>query len=244
MDDWVYWVTPQRFRELLDEVREHPEPGGLPRIVDQIRRDRCELTRALERLGLTRGRWFEMWDEAWAAEREARAAAEAPIPDTQTGIEALSHRPDPDADAAFPLSDGMRRLIVELHLRGLELGRIDAWGNLPAGTAAKVTGKAVRPGAADVVRLHFEGRPIGEIAATTGVPVTTAERILASVGEVSVGSRKRTDARARARTIVKLAESGMAYKEIARRVDCSMDTVKNALRRDRRQRYGGKGPAE
>lgn len=247
--DWVrlYFLSPNLWSDYLEEVETaldagRATPADLARFIERcLRSARClsDLHAQLPGLGLTLWRFAELRDEAVAAEIRAVERDAAELGETETAF-SKRYRARQRPVEAGPLSAELAALIVNLSLRGLDDERIvcaldihDSWPELVRRRTR------LHAGAADVVVAHLEGKTLGEIARTTGVPASSALRILKAIGERPHGVTTRVDARARARTIVKLRDQGLQYKEIAQRVGCSMDVVKNVLRRDRRHRYGG-----
>lgn len=247
--DWVrlYFLSPNLWSDYLDEVEAHLEagdatPADLARFIERcLRSARClsDLHAKLPGLGLTLWRFGELREQAVAAEQAAADLDVAGIGENDTVFSQESRARRRPIEAG-PLSAELARLIMNLGLRGLDDERIVCALDIHDSWPAIVRRRArLHPGAADVVAAHLRGRTLGQIAKETRVPASSALRILKLIGESPNGAGARVDARARARTIVKLRDQGLQYKEIAVRVGCSMDTVRNALRRDRRHRYGG-----
>jgi len=248
--DWVrlYALAPNLWRSYLTDLEERPSPAELARFTDRcIRSVRCltDLHARLPEIGLSLAAFADLHARAWDAQFDARA--EGSREDRAVGDdETVMERQSATRNAGWPdnlrdvLADEMREAVVNLHLRGLDHDRIACAMDIPKEWPALiVTSAGVSQDARAVVRLHLEGKSLGAIAKATKVPASTALRILRRIGEVPNGARVRVDAAARARTIVKLRARGLTYKEIATRVGCDLDDVKNALRRDRRHRYGG-----
>lgn len=257
--DWVrlFALAPNLWRSYLTELEEHPSPAALARFTDRcIRSVRClaDLHAKLPEIGLSLAAFAELHAAAWAAQFEARLdddPQDRPVPDEETPQQRRASTRSADWPADLPsdlrdvLADEMREAIINLQLRGLDDDRIACAMDIPKEWPALIAAKGgFHPDARAVVRAHLEGKSLGAIAKATGVPASTALRILRRIGENPHGAKKRVDARSRARDIVKLRDRGLTYKEIARRLDCSIDDVKNALRRDRRHRYGSGRSAE
>lgn len=256
--DWVrlYALAPNLWRSYLTELEERPSPAAVARFTDRcIRSVRCltDLHAKLPELGLSLAAFADLHNRAWAAQFDARVEGsppDAPVGDEETVLERRADRDDgwPDdqvSELHDVLADEMSEAVISLHLRGLDDDRITCALDIPKEWAALITARAdLNPKARDVVRGHLEGKSLGGITKATGVPASTALRILRRIGETPHGAKHRVDAAARARTIVKLRSRGLTYKEIAGRLGCDLDDVKNALRRDRRHRYGGGRSAE
>lgn len=259
--DWVrlYVLRPGLYYSLLRELEERPEPTAVARFVEKcIVSLRCvrDFHDQLSRYGLTLARFADLYEKAWAAQLEAVEHEERPVDDGDDVVgwggehRLKGGRLDagragwrPDLNEA--LAPEMRSAIVNLHLRGVDDDRIACVLGVPSDWPAKVVGRArVHRSGREVVRLHLGGASLGQIAAQTGVPTASVARILRLIDEKPNGAARRVDARNRARTIVKLRDRGLSYKQITERVGCSLDDVKNALRRDRRHRYGDRGPAD
>lgn len=253
--DWVrlYALAPNLWRSYLTDLEEQPSPAALARFADRcIRSVRCltDLHARLPEIGLGLAAFAELHARAWAAQFDARAEDgdrhDRPVGDHETveerraGTRTADWPVDLPSDLRDVLADEMREAVVNLHLRGLDDDRIACAMDIPKEWPGLIVARAaLHPDARAVVRIHIEGGSLGAIAKATKVPASTALRILRRIGERPNGAKKRVDASARARDIVKLRSRGLAYKEIAERLDCSIDDVKNALRRDRRHRYGG-----
>lgn len=256
--DWVrlYALAPNLWRTYLGDLEDNPSAAELARFADRcIRSVRCltDLHARLPEIGLTLAAFAELHERAWTAQYELRLADDhhdVPIGDEETkkerrGSTRCAEWPDPRSRLRDVLSEEMRDAVVNLHLRGLDDDRITCALDIPRDWPVLILADEKNLGAAEeVVRTHLDGRSLGQIAKVTGVPATTALRILRRIGEKPHGAAARVDARDRARTIVKLRAKGLTYKEIARRVGCDLDDVKNALRRDRRHRYGEGRAAE
>lgn len=252
--DWVrlYFLSPNLWSDYLDEVEAHLEagdatPADLARFIERcLRSARClsDLHAKLPGLGLTLWQFGELREQAMAAERAAAERDVAGIGENDTKW-SQEYRARRHPVEAGPLSAELAALIMNLCLRGLDDERIvcalDIHHSWPAIVRRRTR---LHSGAAAVVAAHLAGRTLGQIAKDTGVPASSALRILKLIGERPHGATKRVDARDRARTIVKLRDRGVSYKEIATRVGCSMDVVKNVLRRDRRHRYAPGRSAE
>lgn len=256
--DWVrlYALAPNLWRSYLADLEERPSPAEVARFTDRcIRSVRCltDLHARLPEIGLSLAAFAELHAQAWTAQFDARAGddeRDQPVADDETPEQRRRGSRHGDGWPDLPhlhdvLADEMREAVINLHLRGLDDNRIACAMDIPKEWPALIVAKAgLQPDARAVVRAHIEGKSLGAIAKTTGVPATTALRILRRIGEVPNGAKVRVDARARARTIVKLRARGLTYKEIVDRVGCDLDDVKNALRRDRRHRYGESRSAE
>lgn len=249
--DWVrlHTLSPALYSTYLRELQARLEagdatPADLARFVERcLSSARCvdHLDARLPGLGLTFGQFIDLRNEAIAAEQAATERVDAELAEDRTKA-SEERRARRHPIKAGPQSKEMTTLIMNLSLRGLEDERIACV--LPIHhTWPTIVRRRMRlhAGARAVVRAHLEGKSLGEIQRATGVPPTSALRILRQIGESPNGAKARVDARARANTIVKLRAKGLAYKEIAERVDCSMDVVKNVLRPERRHRYGGGG---
>jgi DNA-directed RNA polymerase specialized sigma24 family protein len=253
--DWVrlYALAPNLWRSYLSDLEERPSPAELARFTDRcIRSIRCltDLHTRLPGLGLSLAEFADLHARAWNAQFQARAdddnREDRPVADDETVLERRSATRSVDWPADLPtdlrdvLADEMREAVINLHVRGLDHDQIACAMDIPREWPAFIVSKAgLHPQARAVVLAHLEGKSLGAIAKATKVPATTALRILRRIGETPNGTKVRVDAKARARTIVKLRTRGLTYKEIAARVGCDLDDVKNALRRDRRHRYGG-----
>lgn len=249
--DWVrlYALAPNLWRSYLTDLEERPSPAELARFTERcVRSVRCltDLHARLPEIGLSLAAFAELHARAWNAQFDLRANGDAhtdrPVHDDETVMErrAATRNVDWPADLRDVLADEMREAVVNLHLRGLDHERIACAMDIPREWPALIVARAgLHPDARAVVRLHLEGKSLGAIAKATKVPASTALRILRRIGETPNGAKVRVDAAARARTIVKLRSRGLTYKEITARVGCDLDDVKNALRRDRRHRYGG-----
>lgn len=243
--DWVrlYVQAPNLWYSYLTDLGRRPEPVALARFVERcVRSLRCltDVHARLPDIGLTLAGFVALREEARDAQFAATAHEERPVADDETQPERLTARRGgwrPDLNDA--LAPEMRAAIVNLHLRGLEDDRIACALDIPADWPEKIISRTrLQTAAQAVVRAHLDGKSLAGIHKATGVPPSTALRILRRIGEKPNGSGPRVDARDRARTIVKLRSRGLTYKEIAERVGCDLDDVKNALRRDRRHRYG------
>lgn len=251
--DWVrlYALAPNLWASYLADLEEHPSPAEVARFTDRcIHSIRCltDLHAKLPELGLSLAAFADLHARAWAAQFDARVAddrRDAPVGDDQTADErrhGAGHGGGwPDLPSLHDaLAEEMREAVIQLHLRGLDDGRIACAMDIPKEWPALIVARAgLTPRARDVVRAHIGGASLGAIAKQTGIPATTALRIIRRIGDAPNGAKTRVDAAARARTIVKLRDRGLTYKEIAVRVGCDLDDVKNALRRDRRHRHGG-----
>ena len=258
--DWVrlYALAPNLWRSYLTDLEEHPSPAALARFTERcIRSIRCltDLHALLPEIGLSLAAFAELHTRAWNAQFQARAddddREDRPVADNETMLERRSATRSVDWPDDLPtnlrdvLADEMREAVINLHLRGLDHDQVACAMDVPREWPAFIVAKGgVHPAARAVVRGHLDGKSLGAIAKATKVPASTALRILRRIGEVPNGAKVRVDAKARARTIVKLRARGLTYKEIAARVGCDLDDVKNALRRDRRHRYGGGRSAE
>jgi DNA-binding CsgD family transcriptional regulator len=256
--DWVrlYALAPNLWRSYLTDLEDHLSPAELARFTDRcIRSVRCltDLHARLPEIGLSLAQFAELHARAWAAQFDARATddrRDAPVGEDETEDDRRHGARHPDGWPDLPglhdaLADEMREVVVQLHLRGLDDDRISCAMDIPKEWPALIVARAeLNPKARGVVRAHLKGKSLGAVAKETGVPASTALRIIRRIGEAPNGARRRVDAAARARTIVKLRGRGLTYKEIAERVGCDLDDVKNALRRDRRHRYGGGRAAE
>lgn len=259
--DWVrlYVLRPNLWYSLLKDLGRRPEPAAIARFVDNcVTSLRC-LTDVHERLpeiGLTLGRFADLYEEAWKAQLVAVEHEERAVADDEDVVgwgdenRLKGGRLDAGREGWRPelhdaLAPEMRAAVVNLHLRGLDNDCIACALGIPEDWPAKIVARArLRAEARAVVRAHLDGRSLGAIEKATKVPPSSALRIIRQIGEVPNGAKHRVDAAARARTIVKLRDRGLSYKEIATRVGCSMDVVKNVLRRDRRHRYAPGRSAE
>lgn len=247
--DWVrlYALAPNLWHSYLTDLEERPSPAEVARFADRcIRSVRCltDLHARLPEIGLSLAAFAELHARAWNAQFEARVEGDAhdravAIDESAPERRGAGGEWSPDSpDLRDVLADEMREAVVHLHLRGLEDGRIACAMDIPKEWPALIVARAgLHPAAREVVRGQIEGKSLGAISKETGVPASTALRIIRRVGEVPNGAKVRVDAKARARTIVKLRDRGLAYKEIAVRVGCDLDDVRNALRRDRQHRY-------
>jgi hypothetical protein len=244
-------LRPQLWHSLLSDLGRRPEPAAVARFIDRcIISIRCltDVHAQLPRIGLTLARFVELREGAWHAQYNAVAHDERPVADDETEAERLTSRRAawrPDLEDA--LAPEMRAAVINLHLRGLDDDSIACSLDLPPQWPPQIIGRArLNPKARDVVRHHLAGASLAGLAKATGVPASSTLRILRLVDEVPHGAKERVDAAARARAIVRLREKeGLSYKEISERLGCSMDTVKNVLRRKRRPRYTKrKGAAE
>lgn len=248
--DWtrLYVLRPQLWHSLLGDLGRRPEPAAVARFIDRcIISIRCltDVHARLPDIGLSLAGFVELREAAWHAQYSAVEHEERPVGDDETEPERLTEKRAawrPELEDA--LAPKMRAAVVNLHLRGLDDDSIACSLDLPPQWPASIISRArLNPKARDVVRHHLAGASLAGIAKATGVPATSAVRIIRQIGDTPNGARVRVDAADRARSIVKLRGRGLTYKEIADRLDCSMDVVKNVLRRDRRHRYGrGKGP--
>jgi hypothetical protein len=187
-------------------------------------------------LGLSLAQAVGIIEEALEDENGATDELEAP-----TGVEEAVDADRPSAPMRFarnryPASEAMRAAVLNFWVRGLPEACIDYVLSLEAGTAARIVRQhPPHPGARKVAAAHFEGHPVSEVARRTGVPGSSVVRILGSIGEGGSGTL-REDVRRRTATIRRLRDKeGLSYKEISRRLSVSMDTVRNATRRDRRR---------
>lgn len=258
--DWVrlYALRPDLWYAMLRDLGARPEPAALARFVDKcIISIRCltDVHAQLPSTGLTLARFVELREAAWEAQFAAVEREDRPIGDDEhvdgwgdnsrnkkgrLNEQRANWRPDLE-DALAP---EMRAAVINLHLRGLTDTAIVCALDIPADWPEKIISRArIHPNAKAAIRAHLEGGSLATVAKASGVPATTAVRILRQIGEAPNGAQARVDAGDRARTILKLRDRGLSYKEIAHRLDCSMDVVKNVLRRDRRHRYGRGGPA-
>lgn len=251
--DWVrlYALAPNLWRSYLTDLERHPSPVEVARFTERcIRSVRClaDLHARLPEIGLSLAAFAELHERAWNAQFEARVEGDrddAPLDDDETVRERRARSRADHPDLADVLANEMREAVVNLHLRGLDDERIACAMDIPREWPAAIVAHAhLKPGTKDVVHAHLQGKSLGAIEKATGVPASSALRILRRIGETPNGAKERVDAAARARTIVKLRDKGLSYKEIASRVGCSMDVVKNVLRRDRRHRYGPRRSAE
>lgn len=244
----LFILSRRDWDRLLDELRCRSEPAAVAWFHDTCEARVLALTRRLAETGLTVPGYIELCEKAWEGQLEAIAYDERLQADHETAEERTSsHRPGWRQDLRGILADSMRDAVVNLHLRGWDDEEIAAGLNLPEDWPKKIVSRVrLRPKARAVVRAHLAGGSMTTISKATDVSATTVIRILCQIGDVPRGSKERVDAAARARTIVKLRDRGLSYKEIAARVGCSMDVVKNVLRRDRRHRYRGRprGAAE
>lgn len=250
--DWVrlFMLSPATWFALLEELRRRPEPAAVAWFHDACEeavRRLTEVHQHLPVLGLTVSRLAAIYEKAWAAQHQAVEHDDRPLGETETERERSSnHRVGWRAELDAVLALEMEDAVVNLHLRGATDAHISTILVIPADWPAKIVAHArLNPKAQTVVRAHLGGASLAGIAKATGVPATSALRILRQVDEAPHGAKERVDAAARARDIVRLRErEGLSYKDIAQRLGCSMDTVKNVLRKNRRPRYGkGKGPA-
>jgi DNA-binding CsgD family transcriptional regulator len=253
--DWVrlYALAPNLWYSYLADLRRRPDPASAARFFDRCYRSlRClsDLHARLPEIGLSLADFAELHSRAWAAQFDARVEGnrhDRTVGDDETIPERLGTGGSgvDEPNLRDILADEMREAVINLHLRGLDDDRIACAMSIPREWPGFIVAKAgLHPDARAVVRSHLEGKSLGAIAKITSVPASSALRILRRIGEVPNGAKVRVDAAARARSIVKLRARGLTYKEIARRLDCSIDDVKNALRRDRRHRYGGGRAAE
>lgn len=252
--DWarLYVLRPNLWSDYLDEVEsaleaERAKPADLVRFIERcLRAVRClsDVHARLPGLGLDLARYVEFREKAMAAELAAVERIDGELGENTTQFSEEYRRRQHPVEAG-PRSAELAALIISLSLRGLDDDRIVCALDIPDSWPAIVRRRIrLHPAAADVVAAHLAGKTLAQLAKTTGAPASTALRILKLIGEQPHGAASRVDARDRARTIVKLRDTGMSYKEIAQKVGCTMDVVKNVLRRDRRHRYGrGKGPA-
>ena len=245
--DWarLYILRPNLWSDYLEEVEAALEenragPADLARFIERcLNAVRClsDVHAALPGLGLSLARYVELRETAMAAELEAVEADSAELAENETEFSKL-YRARRHPVEAGPLSRQLADLILNLHLRGLDDERLVCSLNIhPTWPAIVRRRSRLHPDTTSVVAAHLAGKTLGQIAKETGVPASSALRVLKLIGERPHGAATRVDARARARTIVKLRDQGLAYKEIAARVGCSMDVVKNVLRRDRIHRY-------
>lgn len=251
-DDWVrlHLISPRLYDKILAEkLGPHSTPADIPDMADRMkaamRQVDEKISAVLSRVGLSLGKLIDLRDEAWAAEDAAIEADGAPVGEDQTPRHWRDRHKEWDPSYDRPRSRKMVAAIVELYLRGLAPGEIDCILSLPPGwVAATLKSKRIPPGGREVVQAHLAGMSVAEISRVTGVPQSSATRILGGIRETTRGAEQRRTARERAQTIVRLAEKGLTYRQISERLGCSLDIVKNTLRRDRRHRYGGRGPAE
>jgi lambda repressor-like predicted transcriptional regulator len=252
--DWVRlrMLSPALYSSYLREFQARLETGKATR-ADLLRfAERClNSARCLDHfeaqlpgLGLTVWQFGELRDKAMVAERAATDRIDGELAEGKT-VFGEKYRIRQHPVEPGPRSRELAMLILSLSLRGLDDQRIacvlDVHDTWPAIVRRRIR---IHPKAADAVAAHIAGASLGQVSARTGVPTATVRRILKLIGEQPHGAAKRVNARERARTIVRLRDKGFSYKEISRRLDCSMDDVKNALRRDRRHRYReGRGPA-
>lgn len=248
--DWVrlYVQAPNLWQSYLTDLERRPEPAAVARFVDRcIRSLRCltDMHARLPGIGLTLARFVELREAAWHAQFDAVAHEERPIGDDETAAERLTQRRAAwQPGLAEALAPEMRAAVINLHLRGLDDTRIACALEIPEDWPPAIIGRAhLNANARAVIRAHLDGKSLGGIEKATGIPPTSALRIIRLVGDQPNGARARVDAAARARDILKLRDRGLAYKEIAARLDCSMDVVKNVLRKDRIDRHRRKGPA-
>lgn len=245
--DWVRLWTLSRdlysaylseFSDLVESGR--AEPADLVRFTERcVRSYRClaDLNASLPGLGLTIGQFIDLRDQAISAEQAELERHDRELAENDTEISAR-YRERQHPTPTGPQSKALATLILNLWLRGLDDKQIgcalDIHDNWPRLVRDRIH---THPGSRAVVAAHLAGRTLGQIAKETGVPASSALRILKLIGEQPHGAAKRVNARARAHDIVKLRDRGLTYKEIADRLGCSMDVVKNTLRRDRRHRY-------
>jgi hypothetical protein len=245
--DWarLYILRPNLWSDYLDEIETaleagRAQPADLVRFIERcLRAVRClsDTHAQLPNLGLTLARFVELREDALAAELAALERDGAELGENETEFSRLYRLRQHPVEAG-PLSKQLADFILNLSLRGLDDSRIvcalDIHHSWPELVRQRIR---LHPGAPDVVAAHIAGKTLGQIAHETGVPASSVLRILKLIGERPHGVTARTNARDRARTIVKLRDRGLTYKEIADRLDCSLDTVRNALRRDRVHRY-------
>lgn len=244
--DWttLYALRPNLWSDYLDELETALDEGraSSSTLVDFMERClrsvRClsDFHARLPGLGLSLAAFIDLREKALAAELVALGF--------ENDLSLRADRPT-RAHKDGPVSPKLAAAIVNLHLRGLDNERIIcALGIHTAWPAAVLRRTRLHAGAHDVVREHLAGASLSQIAARTKVPASSALRVIRQIGEKPNGTGVRVDARARARSIVKLRQRGASYKEIAERLDCSLDTVRNALRRDAKRRYRGLGDAD
>lgn len=255
--DWVrlYVLAPNLWSDWLDDFEAEvdeggPDPAVLARFVDRCYvAVRClsDVHAQLPGLGLTLARFVELREAANAAEQRAVTKDSAPLAqhereEDRRYLDRQRERRRPRTPG--PLSDDLAGAIINLHLRGLDNERIACAFDIPDDWPALVIARThLHAGAHAVVREHLAGKTVAQINKTTKVPPASVVRILGQIGDPPNGTVKRVDARARAATIVKLRENqGLTYKQIANKLGCSMDTVKNVLKRKRRPGYGSGGP--
>lgn len=241
--DWatLYALRPNLWNDYLEELEAaldegRASPGTLADFMERcLRTVKClsDFHARLPGLRLSLAAFVDLREKALAA--EAAALRHENDRSLRADRPARAHKDG-------PLSPTLAAAIVNLHLRGLDEDRIIcALGIHTAWPQAVLRRTHLHAGAHDVVREHLAGASLAQIEQRTGVPVSSALRVIRQIDEKPNGVGKRVDARARARDIVKLRRRGLAYKEIAERLDCSLDTVRNALRRDAKRRYRGLG---
>lgn len=241
--DWttLYALRPNLWNDYLEELEAamdegRASPASLADFMERcLHSVRClsDVHARLPELGLSLAAFVDLREKALAAEQAAL--------EFEKNRSLRADRPA-RAHKDGPVSPAMARVIVNLHLRGLSGDRITCALGIHTGWPDAVLRRTrLHARARDVIREHLAGKSLARIAADTGVSPSSAIRIIGQIGEKPNGAGARVDARARARTIRKLRERGLSYKEIAERVGCSLDAVRNALRRDALRRYRGLG---
>lgn len=221
----VYSYSPRLYAALQADAH-LTDHASLLRWRDELVAVAAVITDEHQRLpqrGLTLPRLVELVQRAWEAE------------DAET-----AHRWGGEGRLLEALSPAMRRLIVNLHLRGFDEDRIRWIVNVdPAWVTHALATAGLDEVDYAVCAAHLAGKSQSKIAAETGTPRTTVARIIGS----RLGERARTrspEALAqRRREVRRLKAAGRTVTEICKLTGLPKQTVLYDL-----DKKGRRGPAE
>lgn len=209
----LYAYSPQLWNDLIADV-DPADPQSLVRFYDAARRIvscHADVHQRLPELGLDLPKLIELRQAAW--EDELAHAGR------RWAGELRTHE---------ALSPAMRRLIVNLILRGLPRQRVVCTLNInPAWVEHAMATAKLDDDDRAVVAAHLAGQRLAQIHRDTGVARTTIERIVAERLADKVRTNSHAASAARAAEARRLRAAGLTNADIATEMDLPLATVEN-----------------